>query len=532
MDRQRHGLGAPGRREEMVVRAVVRRSSYHDSMVLMRVAASLRALPGVREAAALMGTPANHELLAAAGLAAPEVKDAGPGDLILAVEAGTDAEAQAALEAARGLLEERHRAREVTGRVLPRTLDSALRQLPDANLVAISVPGAYARLEAMRALRRGLHVFLFSDNVPLEAEIELKRVAVGRRLLCMGPDCGTAYLNGVGLGFANVVPRGRVGCVAAAGTGLQAVASYLAALGAGISHGIGVGGRDLSAEVGGLMTTFALEALSRDPATEAVVLISKPPAAAVMPGLRAAIEAVGKPVVVCCLGAVAPAGGAARWVTTLEDAAEAVVARLGGRPWAPRRFTDPGAVRARLAAIRGDRRRRGARLLGLYTGGTLAHEARLVIEPLLGPVAFDLGGTRAGAHRILDLGADEFTVGRPHPMLDPEGRAARVREAGGAAEIGVILVDLVLGRAAHEDPARPLAAAIRDARDAAARDGRSLVAVASVVGTERDPQGLRGQIAALEAAGVVVLPSNAQAARFAVLALRPDLDAVLLEGAP
>ena len=53
-----------------------------------------------------------------------------------------------------------------------------------------------------------------------------------------------------------------------------------------------------------------------------------------------------------------------------------------------------------------------------------------------------------------------------------------------------------------------------------------------MVGTERDPQGLRGQIAALEAAGVVVLPSNAQAARFAALLLRPDLDATLLGGAP
>jgi FdrA protein len=513
----------------MAVRSVVWRSYYQDSVVLMRVAQSLRALSGVREAAALMGTPANHELLASAGLATPEVKDAAPGDLILAVDAGTEAEARAALEAAINLFEERRQVREAAGRVLPRTLDSALRQFPDANLVMISVPGAYAQFEAMRALRRGLHVFLFSDNVPLAAELELKQLAVRRQLLCMGPDCGTAYLNGVGLGFANVVPHGRVGCVAAAGTGLQAVASHLAALGEGISHGIGVGGRDLSAEVSGLMTKFALEALAQDPATEVVVLISKPPAESVMPGLEAALEAVRKPVIVCCLGAVPPTGKTGRWVTTLEDAAAASAALLRGRPWVPQVFTDPKTVREWLASIWNDRRRRGPALLGLYTGGTLAHEARLLLEPLLGPVFSNVGGThKAGMHQILDLGAAEFTVGRPHPMLDPEGRAGRVRSAGRSAEVGVILVDLVLGRAAPEDPARALAAAILDARGAASQDGRSLVVVASVVGTERDPQGLRRQVATLEAAGALVLPSNAQAARFAALALRPDLESVLL----
>lgn len=513
----------------MAVRAVVWWSYYRDSIILMRGAEGLRALPGVREAAVLMGTPANHELLASAGLSTPDIKDAAAGDLVIAVDAESNAAAEAALATARGLLEERRRVREAAGRITPRTLDSALRHLPDANLVTISVPGAYAKFEAMRALRRGLHVFLFSDNVSLADEIELKQVAVGRRLLCMGPDCGTAYLNGVGLGFANVVPRGRVGCVAASGTGLQAVAAHLAALGEGISHGIGVGGRDLSAEVDGAMTKFALEALAVDSATEVVVLISKPPAESVVPQLETAIQTVGKPVVVCCLGTVPRTDGPARWVTTLEDAAEAASALLHGRPWVPRAFTDSEAVRAWLASVWAEADRRGPGLLGLYTGGTLAHEARLLLEPLLGPVAsnFD-GGGETEPHQILDLGADEFTIGRPHPMLDPEGRAARVRAAGRSAKVGVILLDLVLGLAAHEDPARSVAGAIRDARTAAAADGRSLVVVASVVGTERDPQGLGAQVAALEAAGAEVLPSNAQAARVAALAVNPNLASMLL----
>jgi FdrA protein len=345
--------------------------------------------------------------------------------------------------------------------------------------------------------------------------VELKRLAASRRLLCMGPDCGTAYLAGVGLGFANVVPRGRIGCVAASGTGLQAVVSRLAALGEGVSHGIGVGGRDLSAEVGGTMTTLALAALARDARTEAIVVISKPAAAAARPALEAAVRAAGKPVVVCCLGA-AGAGAPGTWVSTLEDAADAVVAQLCASAWSPRAFSDPGGVRARAAALGPAR----GTLLGLYTGGTLAHEAHLLLEPALGPIGGNVGAGRAG-HRILDLGADEFTVGRPHPMLDPEARAARVREAARDGAVGVLLLDVVLGRGAHPDPAGVLAAAVRDARQAA---GRPLLAVASVVGTEADPQRLSAQVERLRAAGVEVLPSSAQAARFVALALRPELD--------
>lgn len=517
----------------MAVRAQVWPSFYQDSVALMRVAEALRALSGVREAAALMGTPANHELLVAAGLCTPETKGAGPSDLVLAVEAESDAEAEVALAAARDLLLTRRRTLEAQARVLPRTLDSALRHLPDANLAMISVPGAYARFEAMRALRRGLHVFLFSDNVPVSDEVELKQLALRRRLLCMGPDCGTAYLGGVGLGFANVVPRGRIGCVAASGTGLQAVASHLAALGEGISHGIGVGGRDLSAEVGGAMTGLALEALAADSKTEAVILISKPPAPTVMPKIEAALNAIGKPVVACCLGVSTRADGPVRWVTALEDAAEAAVATFRGLPWAPRPFGNPRAIRARLARARAEAERRGPGVLGLYAGGTLAHEARLVLEPLLGAVASNLGpGGEGGPHLILDLGADEFTLGRPHPMLDPAPRAARVREAGSDATVGVILLDLVLGRGVHADPAGPLTAAIHDARARAEADGRVLAVVASVVGTSEDPQGLSAQIAALEAAGAEVLPSNAQAARFAALVARPDLAPTLVGESP
>ena len=334
----------------------------------------------------------------------------------------------------------------------------------------------------MKAIKHGLHVFLFSDNVPVQDEIELKTEAVRRGVLCMGPDCGTAYLNGMGVGFTNVAPRGRIGFVAAAGTGLQAVVSRVAALGEGVSHGIGVGGRDLSSEVGGMMTLFALEALADDPSTEAIVIISKPPHPTILPRLEAAIAKIRKPVVACVLGAQAPAQSAATWVDTLDAAADAVVALITKRNLGWGTFSDVSGIRARLARLQA-KGPIAPEVFGLYTGGTLAHETHLLLDSLLGHDA---------RHQILDLGDDQYTVGRPHPMIDPQTRTDMILKAG-QEKAGVLLVDLVLGRGSHPDPAAPLAAAIRQASAMAAAAGRRLIAVGSVVGTAGDPQDPRAR---------------------------------------
>jgi FdrA protein len=517
----------------MPVRSRVLPAVYRDSVVLMRVADETRRRPGVREAALFMGTPANLALLGQAGLLDGDARRARPEDLVLAVAADSGEAADAALAAAQALLVAPRRAEHDARRPRPRTLDSAARMLPEANLAAISVPGPFAALEAMRALRRGLHVFLFSDNVPLADEAALKREARRRGLFCMGPDCGTAYVGGVGLGFANVVDRGRIGCVAASGTGLQAVACHLATLGEGISQGIGVGGRDLSADVGGEMTRFALEALAEDPGTDVIVVVSKPPHPDVLGRLESTLAAVRKPVVVCALGLPArPASGTVRWVSTLGDAAGAAAAAARGGTWTSRPFDDPRRARQRLARLRSEIGPHGPGILGLFTGGTLAHEARLVLEELVGAVGGeDGGGPTPARHRVLDLGADAYTVGRPHPMIDAAGRAERIAAAGEDPGTGVILLDLVLGKGAHADPAAPVAAAVDAARRRAVSRGGGLAVVASVVGTARDPQGLEDQIVKLESAGVEVLSSNAEAARFAALLLRPELAGHLLEAA-
>jgi succinyl-CoA synthetase alpha subunit len=502
----------------MPLQTEVMSSFYQDSVVLMRVAAQVRTQSGAREVAMFMGTPANHALLQQANLATELGRKAGPNDLIITVDAADAQAAAGAITAARAQLLETVKAREASAQPRPRTIESALRMEPAANLVSLSIPGAYVKAEALTALRRNLHLFIFSDNVPVDDEIAIKREAVRRKRLCMGPDQGTAYLGGKALGFANVVARGRVGCVAASGTGLQAVVSRLDALGEGVSHAIGVGGRDVSEAVGGLMTLHALDALAADAATQVVVLISKPPHPAVLSRIEDRLQTLGKPSVVCCIGA--PAAAASRQtvrVETLDQAADAALALLEGRSWQRTNFSDAATVERECASLdAGPGAQSRGQILGLYTGGTLAYETRHLLDRALGA---------DHAHRIIDLGDDEYTVGRPHPMIDPTLRNDMVVKAGADAAVAVILLDLVLGLGAHENPAQSLAAAVSEARRSAAVEGRQPMFLAYVLGSSHDPQGIDAQAAQLREAGVRLFVSNADAARFAAMLANPQLRA-------
>ena len=493
----------------------VRRSFYQDSVTLMRLTRDLEAVPGVRRAAAMMGTPQNRTLLDQAGLLTDEGDVAAPADLLIAVIAD-DAEAAEAARAAAETALTAVRASATRATERPRTLRGALTALPDASLALISVPGVYAGAEARRALAAGLHVMLFSDNVPVETEVALKRDAAARGLFVMGPDCGTAILHGVPLGFANAVPRGRVGLVASSGTGLQEVTCLLAAEGEGVSHAIGVGARDLSEAVGGAMTLPALALLRDDPATTVVVVVGKPPAPGVVAALVRTLENLGKPVVLCLVGlADFPAPGDVHVTRTLEDAAVTAAALAAGRE--PRDIELPAAELQRLVDEHASGFHSEQRLVrGLYSGGTLAWEAVTLLAERLDGVERSVSGEGHG-HRVVDLGEDVFTVGRPHPMIDGSVRREWIARVAADPTTAVLLLDVVLGYGAHPDPAGELTPALEAARRDAAGDGRCLAVVASVTGTEADPQRRSTQVAALRKAGVVVMDSNAQAARLAAL---------------
>jgi FdrA protein len=470
---------------------------YRDSVALMAIASGTESLEGVERVGAVMATPANLEILRESDML-PEGLNAAPDDLVIVVRGDSPDTVDSALDAAEASLMSVESGRKQADRpaaTIGEGIAAMSAEDPDRapTMAAISIPGGYAAVVAERALRDGLHVFCFSDNVPIEDEVRVKRLARDRGLLHMGPDCGTAIIDGVPLGFANVVRRGSVGIVAASGTGAQEVSRLLDLAGAGISQLIGVGGRDLSAEVDGTMTELALDLLEADPDTKVIVIVSKPPSGPVaerLLGRLAAIARGGTPAVACFLGADDEDGD----VTvrgTLEGGAVAAAAAAGHRletdvAGDPPTTAPPG------------------RVLGLYTGGTLASEAKLLLK-------------RAGVTEleVLDLGDDEYTAGKPHPMIDPEARAARIEAAGADPSVGILLLDLVIGYGASPDPATPVVDALASARAAAAADGRELLVIGSVCGTPGDPQGLDRQRALLERAGVVLVPTNAAAARLA-----------------
>lgn len=517
----------------------VRKDSYHDSVFLMLATQELKAAGGVLDAVVAMGTDMNRELLADMGFAGPDLDGSGPNDLVVAVEAEDAAKAEAAAAKALDLVDRKKSAAAVSGGSGPAhagSLDAALDRLPGANLAVISLPGAYAAREARKALDRGIHVMLFSDNVPLEEEIALKRQAAAKGLLVMGPDCGTAIVNGRPLCFANVVRRGTVGVAAASGTGLQEVTCLVDRYGAGISQAVGTGGRDLkNAAVGGRTMLLAVAALAADPSTSVIAVISKPPAPDTARAVMDALSRSGKPCVVHLLGLQDPAvlGKLAANIhiaSDLEDCARRAAALARGEAYRPVEWDLPEAEIDRIV----EREAAGfapaqKHLRGLYTGGTLADEALFLLQPLLGPVWSNNQTDPAlvppdpqvsRGHTIVDLGDDVFTVGRPHPMIDPSTRTDRLDKEAEDPTVAVVLLDLVLGYGSHPDPAGALAPRLEAARAKAASRGGRLSVVASVTGTPSDFQGLEDQRRKLEAAGAVVMPSNRQAARLAARILQ------------
>jgi FdrA protein len=473
----------------VTVHLELRRGAYRDSVRLMQISQAIRAVPGVSGALVAMATELNLEL--AAGMGFPPPEGATPNDMIVAVTASCGEALAEALRRLDGELASAPSASTVdgvgTGAVPPRTVGSAVHR-SGAGLVLVSTPGRYAFLDAMDALDAGASVLLFSDNVPVHQEVRLKEVAAERGLLVMGPDCGTAVIGGVGLGFANVVRPGPVGLVAASGTGAQQVMVLLDAAGVGVSHCLGVGGRDLSSAVAGRSTLAALDALAADEATELIVVISKPPAPEVADRVRAHAAGLATPVVFALLGTGEPDLTAATG-TVLRTLGEPVPA-----PW-PRWSPDRPAPA------------RGGSLRGLFAGGTLCAEATILARDALGP---DLS---AGGHTMVDFGDDRLTAGRPHPMIDGSLRIEALARTVTDPDCAVVLLDVVLGHAADPDPAAALAPAVAAARDA------GIVAVVSLIGAAGDPQGTPRQAATLAAAGAAVFVSNAEATRYALAAL-------------
>jgi succinyl-CoA synthetase alpha subunit len=512
-----------------VKKIFVKKDSYFDSVFLMLLSKELKDKAEVADAVVAMGTPMNLELLKSTGYDPSDFAGAGPNDLIVAVDCPVAADVEPTLAAAKASFSKKKKPEASGGAPAnPRTLDGALERIDGANVAVISLPGLYAAREARKALERGLHVMLFSDNVTLEDEISLKTYARSKGLLVMGPDCGTAIINGVPLCFANVVKRGPVGVVAASGTGLQEVTCLIDRFGSGVSQAIGTGGRDLKNEkVGGITMLTGIEALAADPDTKVIVVVSKPPAKAVADKVVAALASAGKPAVVHFIGLESGrASGSVSFASNLEETAHVAVALAKGKTFELRDFDASRAEIDALVARETSKVSKSQKWIrGYFTGGTLADEAWILLHRLTGavysnnqtdPAFVPSDPKKSIGHTVVDLGDDTFTVGRPHPMIDPSTRTERIDAERNDAEIAVMLVDVVLGYGSHADPAGALLPSLVAARAAAEKRGAYLPVIASVTGTTGDFQGFAAQKAKLEAAGVVVMPSNYQASLLAV----------------
>lgn len=485
----------------------IRSGVYYDSAKLMQLQRSLAGLPGVEDAGVVMGTESNKELLSHIGLDTPEVHAAKPDDLAIVVKAADEKAADEALAKVDELLAARKS--NADDKYMPRSLESAVEMLPDAEWVIISVAGRYATSVTREALRLGKHVHLFSDNVSIEDEIELKKEARERGLLVMGPDCGTAMVNGIGMAFANKIRQGPIGIVAAAGTGLQQVATRIHQLGGGITYGIGTGGRDLKAEVGAITFLQGLDVLARDPETKVIVLTSKPPSPKVAEEVLKKARKAGKPVVINFV---------ARPVTTLQD----------GNLFFATGLDDAARLAIKLAAnppvLTGDDDLPVSKFApsqkyfrGLFSGGTLAYEAQHILAGYMPRVLANSPLNKENKlpdafvsqeNCIVDLGEDEFTVGRLHPMMDNELRIRRLYEEARNPEVALIMLDVVIGYGSHPDPASEIAPAIAKCIKEAKEAGRHLEVVCVACGTDEDPQNLDNQIAQLRAAGALVDTDN------------------------
>jgi len=516
---------------------VVKRNLFRDSIQLMRLSEDAKKLDGVDEAVVSMGTDTNRRLLKDLGLLGDETKGAGDGDLIIAVQVRKGFNVDEVMAKVEQLVMTPPATSGGTRTRTFHSVRSALEASSGSNLAIVSLPGKQAFEPSMELLRNGVNVHLFSDHVPLDQELKLKRYASSKGLLVMGPGAGTSIINGVGLCFSNSVRRGDVGIVASAGTGIQEVSIMLDRIGLGVSAALGVGGTDVSEQVGGLMTKDCLRLLENDRGTRLIMIVAKTPKAKVIQQvMKQVADRTSKPVVACFLGLDPPktGGGRVTYAKTLHSAVHAA-ARASGTE-ALKQFDanismdferlskSAASIRAQLGATR-----RFAR--GLYSGGTLAHETLLIFRELVEeaysntPLSnkFELADPNVSkGNSVIDLGDESFTAGRAHPMIDPTLRKLRFTQEARDPGAALLLLDVVLGYGSSPDPGGALTGVIKDALQGSGNGGPVPAVMAHVCGTETDPQSLHVQSEKLSGAGARLYPSNALLSAEAALVVGGD----------
>ncbi len=525
----------------MITKTIIKQNAYYDSVRLMNMSSKLTKFQGIHEAVVIMGTKMNKQILDNSGLLTKEGDKAKESDLIIVIQGEEQDLLDNVINQIDELIIEKTKS-ESNIQSEFRTIREAIVQRPQSNLILISCPGMYAATEAYKALMNGINVFLFSNNVKIEDEILLKKMALHRGLYLMGPDCGTSIINGHPLGFANSVNRGTVAVVASSGTGIQEVSSLIHRLGLGISQAIGVGSRDLHESVGGLMTKFALLNVSNDKNTEIIILISKSPSKKMIKKMLGTIEDISKskPIIVLLLGDhnnYAINSSNVFIVNTLEESAIKAAQILSNDKTISQKIKPTIDDIKRIVNNEvGKKDYKQKWVKGLFSGGTFCAEAQVVLRPMLKNVSsnvpipdntFTASLEKSVSHTMMDMGSDEFTVGKPHPMIDFSNRVNTIHKNSRDIELSVLLIDIVLGFGAHENPAEIMIPELLKAKENIKKKGGSLSIVLSICGTNEDPQNRQSQLKKFKDAGMIVMNSNAQAAMLAGLIVNPKYMEIL-----
>lgn len=487
-----------------MLRTIINKNTYQDSVVLMLLTNEISAIEGVNKVSIMMGTPANKDIFAGSGLRTEELEEATANDMAIVIDAENDEVVENVLVEVEEFLARQSSGSSTKSEKTIKSWEGALNELPDANLAIVSVPGVYAASVANRALDENLNVFIFSDNVEEEDEVKLKKKAKEKGLLCMGPDCGTGVINSVPIAFTNNINPGRIGIVGASGTGIQEVTTIIHRLGEGVRNAIGTGGRDLSEKVQGLTMLSAIATLAEDDNTEVITIISKPPAEAVRKKIMNYIRTIDKPIVTMFLGEKPEYHEENLYhAYTLEEAARISVDLLRKQEVKP--FQGDQSIKAEDVE-------EGLTIKAYYSGGTLAGEAAMLINESIysdGEMKNEHGYMfKKDGFEVIDLGDDKYTQGKPHPMIDPTVRVQYMEKAMEDKSTSVILFDLVLGYGSHEDMANALAPSIEKLKAQAKLENRNVNFVTTVCGTNKDPQNYENQKRIMEEAGVIVCDTN------------------------
>jgi len=516
---------------------ITKKNFFRDSVQMMQFSQQLKDEQGVIDAAIVMGTDLNKNTLKKMGLLTEDGISATENDTLITINCQDENSLNNAVQKAEQLLTS-----DITkSKNEFNDLSSALDAFDNANMASLSIPGQFVKEMATELIRKQLHLFVFSDHVPLEDEILLKNLALENNVLFMGPEAGTSILNGTVFGFGNRIRSGSVGIIGASGTGIQESSTMIDLFGEGISHAIGVGGRDLRNDIGGMMTMKTMEVFEDDPNTKAVLLVSKPVGDDVRNKIINKINNFSKKnYVLCLIGDNENREDSAKikFSKSIQISVLKILKYVNDDAYKKikdvvRKQVDDSIKLAKSLSSDLNNDQRFVR--GFFAGGTLCYESKIILEQMIGKVYSNLssddeysikGNAASKENTLIDFGEEEFTSARPHPIIDPLLRKNRILEDADDPNVGVIIIDIICGINAAKNTMAFHAETIKKAIENAKEKGRRLSVFAYICGTEKDVS--ENELKLLTDSGAKLFTSNALMSFAAALVVK-NLDESLIK---